>query len=259
MRKAENFVLALFSLFVFVGCAPSEQAIQEAIFETQMAMPTNTNTAEPTTTNTPEPSPTPTSTPTEVPTLTPTPDLRVITIDSKEFLLTKKDLPPEANYYLPNAAWISPHHNYEVISGWGVEEGQIYLERTGRIDGWWVYYDRGTRTVRVPEQIFHNIIQYKTAEGASLSMTTYGTRVNDPDYTVVDNPVELGDVTVIYLQKVMQSSGEYRVSYIVETSFRNYVSIVAGWGWEKEFDLDDVISIAEIALNKVKAAPLGIW
>ena len=55
----------------------------------------------------------------------------------------------------------------------------------------------------------------------------------------------------------MQPSGEYRTTYIIETQYRNYVSIVNGWGWDKDFDLDYVINIAEIALAKLEAAPLG--
>ena len=54
----------------------------------------------------------------------------------------------------------------------------------------------------------------------------------------------------------MQPSGEYRIDYYIETLYKNYVSIINGWGWEKEFDLEYVIQIAEIALDKLKEAPL---
>jgi hypothetical protein len=46
------------------------------------------------------------------------------------------------------------------------------------------------------------------------------------------------------------------VTYIIESVYHNYQTRVAGIGYEKEFDLDYVIMIAEIALEKLKEAPL---
>ncbi len=271
MNNANKVIILIILVTLLASCKPSEQAIQIALQQTQTAIATNTHTPEPTSTFTPIPTSTPTQTPTETPTeiptdiptatptMTSTPDLRVITIESKEFMLTKEDLPQDGRYYLPHESWISPHHNAEVIQDWGKEEGLIYLEKTGRIDGWWVYYDRGNSTIRAPEEIFHNIIQYKTAEGAQLSLTEYGTRVDDPEYSVVESDTVLGDGTVIYVRKTMQNNGEYRTWYVVETTYRNYVSIVGGWGWDKDFDLEYVIEIARIAMDKIMAAPLGNW
>jgi len=258
-------VFVILFLFIFVSCAPSEQAIQEALDKTQNAAITNTFTIEPTLTFTHEPTSThtltftPSASSTSTPTITPTPDARVITTDSKELMITKNDLPPEAKYYLPNAGWISPHHNSEIISGWGVEEGAKYLEETGRVDGWFVYYKRGTSTIRAPEEIYQNIIQYKSSEGAYFTISKYPYNRNNPDIKVVEYDVLIGDLINIYVWKEMQSNGEYRIDYTIESQYRNYVSIVSGWGWEKEFDLEYVIRIAEIAMDKIKAAPLGNW
>ncbi|MDY6994266.1 MAG: hypothetical protein SVR94_16910 [Pseudomonadota bacterium] len=239
------------------GCQPSETAIQTAMAETQIAMPTSTDTIVPTSTqtNTPEPTFTATEQPTSTPTFTATPDERIIEIGPEEFLLKKEDLPSDAKYYLPNYTWISPHRNSEIISGWGKEEGQRYLEETGRIDGWVVYYARGTSTVRAPEEISHNIIQYKTAEGSKIAMEMESP-YSQVEYEIVDADYNLGDKTIISQYREMQPSGEYRVDYLVETAYRNYQSRVGGWGWEKEFDLDYVIQLAEIALEKLKVAPL---
>lgn len=265
MKKVTIVILLVVTLFmILAGCTPKEEpnlqaTIDASIIQTQTSMSTNTNTPEPTATYTSAPTLTHTSIPTETPTLTPTPDLRVIKIESKEFLLTKDDLPTEAKYYIPNSGWMSPHHNDEIIQGWGKEKGLEYLDKTGRIDGWWVYFDRGVNTVRAPEEIFHNIIQYKTSEGAYLSLTKYGTRIDDPDYDVINVEVLIGDGTIGYIRKTMQSSGEYRTSYIIETSYLNYISVVGGWGWDKDFDLEYVITVAEIAMEKLKAAPLENW
>lgn len=256
------FVL-FFSMLFLVACNPSDQAIQEALIKTQTAMPMNTGEPELTSTSTLIPTPTSTQTitltPTSTQTLTPTQDSRVITIDSKELMLAKEDLPPEAKYYLPNYTWISPHHNSEIISGWGVEEGAKYLEETGRIDGWWVYYLRGTSTVRAPKQVYQNIIQYKTSEGAKLTFTKYGFITINPEYEKFDSNILIGDATNVYVRKEMESSGEYYIFYIVESLYKNYVSTVGGMGYEKQFDLDYVIRIAEIAMEKIKAAPLSEW
>jgi len=255
--------------FMLMGCGSSEKAIQTAIAETEAANPTTTSTQaisetptitpSPTFTLTPSETPTVTASPTKTETPTPTPDLRVIAIESKAFLLTSDDLPKEAKYYLPNSNWISPHHNSEIISGWGEEKGRAYLAESGRIDGWWVWYDRGTKTVIAPANVYHNIIQYKTAKGAQISITKHNCIVrNDCDaYSFVERDYsDLGDVSIGMINKEMQSNGKNRVWYYVETAYRNYVSIVAGWGWEDEVEYEYVENIAQIALEKLKAAPL---
>ena len=257
MKKISYSFALIYLLLSITSCTTSESAIQTAMANTQAAMPTSTDTPEPTATFTLEPSPTNTNTPTVIP--SPTPDLRVIIIDSKEFLLEKDDLPANAKYYLPNAGWISPHHNSEIISGWGKEEGLEYLERTGRIDGWFAYYKRGSSAVKAPEEIYHNIIQYKTGEGAFLTVTEFSTAARNPDWAILDDDFSLGDKSIICIFKEMQPGGEYRVWYRIETAYRNYVSIVAGYGWEKEFDLDYVTMVAELMVDKLSEAPLGDW
>jgi hypothetical protein len=61
---------------------------------------------------------------------------------------------------------------------------------------------------------------------------------------------------VITKYRELQSNGEYMVTYKIESVYHNYQTRVAGIGYEKEFDLDYVIMIAEIALEKLKEAPL---
>ncbi len=250
----KNFYALLFIVVLFgSGCQPSDTAIQTAMAQTQAANPTSTFTPIP-------PTETPTTTPTETPTITPspTPDLRVIQLDPKDFLLQKSDLPLDAKYYLPNETWISPHHNEEIIGGWGVEEGRAYIAETGRIDGWWVAYKRGADTVIAPEEIYDNVILYKTIAGAQLVITKYGDRrVTEGGYTELINPTIIGDLTRVFTKKEMQSSGEYRVEYLIEVSYRNYVHVVSGWGWEHEVKPEYVENIAGILLARLQAAPLS--
>jgi hypothetical protein len=236
------------------ACAPSGPSIATAIAQTAAARPTDiplpTPTVPPAPTATPEPSPTPLP--------SPTPDLRVIDTDPRNLLLIREDLPPEAKYFLPNSTWISPHRNSEVVSGWGVEEGRTYLEQTGRIDGWWVSFERGTSTVNSPEEIYDNVVLYRTAEGAMLVMEEFSSCKNpDNEYSLVDPAPAIGDATNACVHKEMQSSGENRVTYRIEFVTRNVYHAVVGWGWEREVKGDYIADVARVLLAKVEQAPLA--
>jgi hypothetical protein len=269
-------ILAIISLaFLLIGCGRSERTQQTALAQTEAAQPTATYTALPSDTPTLTPSPTfsltpsltptetpePTGTPTQTPsgTPTPTPDLRVIAVEPAEFLISYDDLPVEAAYFLPDSTWISQHPNSEVIAAWGEEAGQAYLEKTGRIDGWWVRFYKGAQEVTAPEVIYQNIVQYKTSQGAQLTITDYNciARQECDEYTFVERDyADLGDVTIGMLSKEMQPEGENIVWYYIQTAYRNYVSNIYGLGWEKDVDFETVEDIARIALEKLKAAPL---
>ena len=173
-------------------------------------------------------------------------------------MLKADDLPKDAKYYLPNSGWISPHRNSEVVSGWGVDEGREYLAATGRVDGWVVYYDRGTRTVIAPENMYNNVVLFRTSAGAQLLLTKYGNCVkSDSKYTLIETDLKIGDLTNACILREMQSSGENRVNLIVEFSYRNFTHAVAGWGWEDEVELEYVASVARTLLAKLEAAPLS--
>ena len=173
-------------------------------------------------------------------------------------MLQAEDLPQDAKYFLPGSQWISPHHNSEIISDMGREEGLEYLEKSGRIDGWWVYFNRGTRTVRAPEIIFHNIIQYKSAEGAQWSVEEHNYAAQgDPGWDYINQEITLGDVSVAVIHKEMQSNGKYRVSIAIDSSYRNYLSRVAGLGSEDDVSLDYIMQVAQVALEMLEAAELS--
>jgi hypothetical protein len=265
----ETIIIVLIALTI-TSCAIGTPTIdpsfvQTAIAQTAEANPTVTATQMPTETTTPPPTPTenatakPTDTPTDTP--SPTPDLRVIDADPYTFLLKAEDLPKDANYYLPNSSWISPHRNYEVVGGWGVDEGRAYLAATGRVDGWWGYYERGTRTVIAPEQIGDNPVLFRTTEGAQILITQYGTCVNpNRDTNVTWAPIQtdlkIGDMTNVCMTREMQSSGENRVTMIVEFTYRNVSHQLSGWGWEDEVTLEYLSAIAQTLLAKLEAMPL---
>ncbi len=223
-----------------------------------MALPTSTNTSQPTFTHTPEPTATPTIEPTSTPTVTPTPDLRVITLDSYEFLLTKEDCPPEAGYYIPYENWMSPHYNIEILSQMGHDEGSKSLEKTGRILGWVVIFRIGAANVKAPPEFYHNITQFKNHEGALHNINDSSTTHEILNYKLVEDNYPLGDYSRVYSRRELNKNGEVFIEYRIETAYRNYLSIVGGYG-TSEFDIDYVLNIAEIALEKLKSAPLGEW
>jgi hypothetical protein len=246
-------------------CRLSEQVFQEAISQVQVSeavntpKPTLTPTLEPAFTSTVTPAFTPTETqaPSQTPTLTQ--DLRIITADPKDLLLSLEELPSEPQYYLPNEEWMSQLSNSDVISDWGVEEGELYLEETGRINGWVVTYKKGSSTASAPEQLYQNIVQYETSEGANIAFTKYAYNTRTTEFSLINHDGIIGDATSVFMHKTLETDNRYRVNYVVQSRYKNYISIVAGWGWEDEFNLDYVIRIAEIEMDKIKSAPMGNW
>jgi len=174
-------------------------------------------------------------------------------------LLEKADLPEDAGYYLPGPGWITPHLNEEVIYGWGTTEGKEYLDKTGRITGWVVYYKRGSITAIAPEEISQNIVQYETTRGALISLNEYPiTKVSDWDWKKLNREINIGGESNFFLHKEMKSNGRYWVWYRVDTAFRNYYSSVRGIGWEEDVVYEYVDEIARTAIEKLEAAPLEI-
>jgi len=252
MRLVLGSFILLSGAFLMSACAPSEEAMATALAQTLAAAATAT--PEPTATATP----TPTASPSSTPAPTPTPDLRVIDTDPAKLLLQRGDLPAESKYYLPNSFWTSPLRNSEIVSGWGVEAGREYLEKTGRVDGWEVSFARGVSTYTAPEEIYDNVVLYKGAEGARLIMAEFGTCVDpDSDYRPVETDLHIGDATNVCTYREMQSSGEARVWYRVEFIYRNVYHAVLGWGWEKDVRPEFVEGVARTLLARLEAAPLS--
>lgn len=250
-----KYLLIIF-MGLLIACGPSESAVQTAIAETETARPTETV----------QPSEVPTlaNTPTEPPPVTfvpfspnPTPNVRIIVEDSKTYLLNQGDLPANAKYYLPDSSWINRHTNDEIVGYWGREEGLKYLDETGRIEGWFVSYKRGSNSVIAPEEIYCNIIRYETSDGARLSITKYGTPYRSDEREIINLDLDLGDEYLVSVYREMQSNGKQRVWYRIEFSYRNYVVAVQGWGWNDEVSHDYVYQVALTMLEKLKSASLA--
>jgi hypothetical protein len=250
-----RFIVLAFSIYLLTACAPTKNAIETAIYQTQAAAATSTYTQTPIPTDTP--TLLPTETPTPSPTPSPTPDLRTIQGDPPDLLMIQADLPRDAKYYIPNELWTGMLHNEHIVSSWTVEKGKAYLAATGRIDGMWVEYNRGSLTVIAPETIFDNVAIFQTAKGAQLVIKKYEDNIRiDNGYTEMDNPPQVGDITRAYMFKKMQPSGEYRVWIGIAFSCRNIFHYVEGYGWEREVTLEYVEKVASAILARMEVAPL---
>jgi len=249
MEACMNKLYILFLIFVIfiAGCQPSETVVQTAIAQTQVAFPTATQI--------PTDTPMPTSTATIIP--SPTPDIRLIDIDPRKLLLQTSDLPNEGKYYLPGEGWTSPLLNSEIISSWTVEKGEAYLAETGRIDGWFVNYKRGSSNVILPEEFYDNVVIYSKIEGSQIVVTKYGDRyITEDSFNEIDTP-QVGDLTRAFKKSETNSSGETRVWIKLIFSYRNVFHDVTVWGWEKEVSLDYAVSVANKLVEGLKQLPLS--
>jgi hypothetical protein len=248
-----KWIFLAICIFVMTACSPSEQAIATAIAQTQTAQPTATFSPTPRPTDTPIP----TVTSTVAASPSPTPDLRVIQLEPKEFLFQKNELPPEGKYFLPGSGWTSPSHNQEVVAQRTVEEGRKYLQETGRIDGWWVAYKRGTNGVNMPEEVYNAVIEFETAEGAQVLLNKYLIQDLEEDgYIELENAPEIGDATRIFIKKEMQSGGDNRVWFILSFTYMNYYNEIELWGWESDIAQEFAQALSELQLTKLQEVPL---
>lgn len=235
------------------ACGATEAEIQKAIAETESAKATNTVT------ETLAPSDTPTTVPTETFTPSPTPDLRVFNIDPMELLMDRNDMPVDGKYYIPNELWNGPHRNSEVVSGWGVEEGRQYLAASGRVDGWFIGYLRGTSRVLAPEEIYNSSILYSSSEGARLVMEEFSLcarAVEEDDYEVVVTDILIGEETSVCLKRTMEPSGAKIIMYL-EFQYKNVIQDFYFYGWDYEVDLDMLAQVAENVLARMKELELS--
>jgi hypothetical protein len=233
-----KWIIIVFCMASLTACVPSAHAV---------------NTATPFPTNTPSPSATPTAT--LLP--SPTPDVRVIDIDPRNLLLQKLDLPANGKYYLPGESWISPLTNSEILSSWTVEDGQAYLAETGQIHGWRTAYRRGTNSVRVPEEVYDNVVIYSNIEGAQIVVTKYGDRdLIEDGYKEIEAP-QIGDVSRAFRKEETNSSGATRVWLRLMFSYRNMYHVVELRGWLADVPMQFAVDVANKLLEGLKQLPLS--
>ncbi|PKO02755.1 MAG: hypothetical protein CVU43_06295 [Chloroflexi bacterium HGW-Chloroflexi-5] len=269
MKKITGLILLC--AFLLSSCKPNALEVAIAIGLTQTAsIPLATNTQEPISTNTPTINLEPTGTSTPVidfgssTTLPPIIDLRVVNGAPLDFQIKPSDLPKESMFYLPNSTWTSRLSNNEIINGWTVDYGREYLEKTGRVDGWWTYLARGSQKLTAPEEVFCNVVQYKTTEGARISLTEYNVlvapkRTENFYYTIYKASEEfpdLGDTSIAHYYDKTVDSGEKYTEYSIESTYFNYLIECSGYGRKIEVKPDYVANLVQIIINKMEEAGL---
>jgi hypothetical protein len=221
MKKIYYLILLI---FVLTSCTPSSEAIQTAIALTQGPKVT----------------------------VAPTDDIRVIKSRPKDLILSRFDLPLNDQYYPRDSYRIA---NSDIISDWGEEKANEFIEKTGRIDGWFIsFYPDNPRKLLSP-LIFQKLVQYETTEGANLALMIHHSNENS-ELTVLEESYDLGDSTIIYRLRRLSDSSEYLVTYRVETAYQNYTSIIDCFGRDDKLNVEIAINFAEIALSKLEEAPL---
>ncbi len=202
------------------ACAPSSQAIQTAIAQTQASM-------------------------------SPTPDLRIIKTDPGELMLFLSDLPGPGIYGPPGSGEIGNEANGQIIQEMGTESGNQYINATGRLDGWWVdYHQRGNNGL-YPKEVYDNVIMFQTAAGAQLALTKYSDDINQ-GYTEIQDARKFGDVSRTYIKKDAQD-----VWYDIDFTYRNYAHIIECAGPASQVQPQFVEGIADALLNKLKSTSLS--
>ena len=252
-------------------------AVQTAIAQTLMADWTATFTPKPTSTITPTWTPTATATETPTPTFTdtptmtaspsPTPDLRVIEISLVDFMLAASDLPEGAGYSIMerqfNVIWggrvqdiiVFKDIDVRTVSSLGLESSAFLVDDF--IDGRWIRYERGISTPIYPQTVAGTVASFRSVEGARVMVNDYSLCTKrDSVYTLVETDLQIGDVTQ-YCTNIEMESTEYRGTYALVFSYRNFYHAIEAYGWEREVPLDFLADVARALLAKLEAAPLS--
>lgn len=233
--------------------------IQTAIIKTESSNPTSTTNPEhgnpPTEglTRTLESTLATSLPPTVQPSPTPTPDLRVIIGKPEDYILQKEDLPDK---YILKPGWSTPHNNSEILSARGVNEGTAYLEATGRIGGWIVYYDLVESTTIAPEVIESYLVMYDNVYGSKIAKSPEWDTLEE-NQEIIDIDLVLGEWNRVTIMRERQSNGKYYVWYAIEFIYRNIWTEVMAGGMESDVQHDYVENVARVVLAKLETAPLG--
>jgi hypothetical protein len=218
MKKTLVFFLVAIWL---TACAPSVQAIQTAIAQTQAANPTPTLPA----------------------------NLLGLQRHLADFLPLNSDLPINGQYR---------RFVYSPISLPNKDFSGAYVEETGRVDGWEVYYIKSAEAASAPQEIHGKVVLYKTNAGARLSITKYSDDlVSDFAYLEEIQPPAIGDETRAFLLQYQKKpiGSASQISYWIEFSYRNIVEVIRADGAENEVLPELVTKLARLVLARLQATP----
>lgn len=179
----------------------------------------------------------------------PTADLQLLKANAPVLLLNVADLPSEGKYLLPVPSGSGELDNQAVVDSWGADAGGKYISDTGRLDGWWIQFNRTVDGAAVPSEVYDSIVLYQTPAGARLSVQTYA-RHGMQDYTEVQGIPQIGDGARAFVRK---NGGN--VDYVLYFSFRNFQHVVEILGTETDATPAFAMGLAEKLLQRLKSAP----
>ncbi len=179
----------------------------------------------------------------------PTPDLQVLKINAPLLLMNVADLPTEGKYLLPVPSGTGEVDNDAVLSSWGAEEGGKYISETGRVDGWWIQFNRTSSGTAVPSEVYDSVVLYQTAAGARLSVEKYAGH-GMANYVEVQGTTPIGDGTRAFILK----NGS-NVDYVLYFSFRNYQHVLEIIGLESEATPAFAQGIAQTLVQRIESPP----
>jgi hypothetical protein len=237
MNKKRVTSIVCLAIIILTACAPSPQAIQTAIAQTQAANPTSTSTPLP---------------PTETPIFTPSPTMDLLSLQFrlKDFLLTQSGLSFDQNYHTMTLVSVKQLPNEEV------HKDTNYVAETGRMDGWVAVYKQGSRNLLAPMEIYNEISLFETTEGAQLSIAKYSTYItNELMYTEEINPPRIGDFSRSFYYS-SDASGRHELGYLITFSYKNIVHLVQAWGYYYGVEPEKIRTIARGLLSILQAFPL---
>jgi hypothetical protein len=164
-------------------------------------------------------------------------------------LIDAADLPSEGKYIVPGTDWTGELDNQAVLNAWGAEEGNKYLGETGRVDGWWIQFNRTSSEAAAPSEVYDSVVLYQTVAGARLSVEKYAAH-GMKDYVEVEGTTQIGDGARAFVLK--QGSN---VDYLLYFSFRNFQHVVEVLGLQSEAAAAFATSVAQALLRKIESAP----
>jgi hypothetical protein len=189
--------------------------------------------------------------------------LRVIVQPAQTFKLALEDLPkgyvirfvpackadePECKF--PSDRIEGPHLNFEVMQDVGNAEGGRYINDTGRIEGWYIYFYNDVGDTANPDMVMSEVIRFTAPEGARKYIASYTAMEFDlSEYTETQEYAGIGDAARAY---VRLHRGTRSVLY--EFSYYNivYRLLVVGLDWTVTTDF--VQGLAQKAHFKLQAA-----
>ncbi len=174
-----------------------------------------------------------------------------------DYLLRPDDMPHK--YLIPEDG--EQHTStLRLIQNLGEIEAKTYVKETGRIDGWWLRFERTSKADFAPGAFESSIELFQTVDGARLAMSpAYYSLYMDESrkYSQVEGGCDLGDqCEFFYSEKEDKATELIMAQYNVAFAYRNAFVWVMARGLQVDMDADYVLDAARMVYNKLLEAPI---